>query len=225
MRFLKYILLVVLALPLLLVAAMLIAGTLDEKLKAEVVDLVEGVESEHITEQGNAYFALLGFEAPVGADMVETGRKIYGADMRQLEMARQGLDYTYVSQTDRSNFLKFKGEASSLCSVNRDYLYENGVCKSQAETERMLIDNRELLSRYYQLLDYRALEQPLLGFWVANEILSVQRLAQVDIERMLRSGKVSEAASLLTKNLQFWRHSCVENTISYRKVYCKSATV
>lgn len=195
-----------LAVPLLLLVVMPVAGFFDDELSQEVVDLVRRMDAEGIEQEGNAYFALVGLTAPSGTDIMQAGRRIHEEDLRQIEMARKGLDYNGIRQPDRSNLLKFKGESSSICSVSNDYLYEEGVCKSQSETDRMLSDNRELLARYYRLLEYKTLvEPPLAQLWVANDVISLQRLAQADIEKRYQKGEISKATELLVQDLAFWQ--------------------
>lgn len=197
---------ILLALPLLVLAVMLLASMFDVELKPEIVELVRRIETERIAENGNAYFALVGLEAPSGENIFEAGKRIHEEDLRQLETFREGLAYKTTGKSEPTNFVKFKGNASSICSVINNHLYENGVCKFQAETEQMLLNNRELLARYYELIQNRFLEEPVLAqMWMANNVISLEQLAQADIERKLQGGELSKAAALLTRDLAFWQ--------------------
>jgi len=184
---------------------MFVAGLIDEELEPTVLELVQRIRTEKIAEKNNAYFALSGFAAPAGRDIVDVGLTAYESDQRWLALALQGKHRNNVTRTEQQAALKFKGDYQSICTIRDVHLYHNGVCKTQAETDLMLVENRELLNRYYRLIEYTILEEPFLGTrWWQNDLLKVSRLAQADIEQRLSSGDSAKAVELLVKDLWFW---------------------
>ena len=206
-RTLTYIALTALVCSAALVAAIGLLNAVDEELSPDVVALVKRVEAEQIAQEGNSYFAVRGLLASPGQDIEAVGRVLYEADQRHIEAANRGGEPRYARAATSAGALKFEGESSNLCSVIEDWQYDHGVCKYQVETDQMFRDNGELLRRYYRLLTYRTYEEPAQTdhfFW-NPVIISLTRMANVDIERRLDRKEVAEAAELMVQNLAFWR--------------------
>lgn len=184
--------------------AIWIINLFDEDLNPEIVALVTRVESEQIAQRGNAYFPIRGLHAPKGQDIEAAGRVLDEADRRWIEAFKKDEKRAAPSVPPMS--LKFQGQASNLCTVTEDYLYEDGVCKFLAETKRMFQDNAELLQRYYRLIDYSTYEeQGMFSSTPDGDLIGLMRLANADMERMLDQGQVDKAAKLMSRNLAFWR--------------------
>ena len=189
----------------LLLAAIWVLNAFDEDLTPEIVALVKRAETEQFAQQGNAYFAIRGLNAASGQDIELTGRALDEADRRALEAFRKDGDTKRISPPAPPEVLKFEGQASNLCTVTQDYLYEHGVCKYQAETERTFQGNVELLHRYYRLFDYGTYEEQSLFPPYLRDLISLMRMANVDMERMIDRGQIDDAARLMSRNLAFWR--------------------
>ena len=197
-----------LAVCVLFLLALGLINAFDEDLNPEIVALVHRAETEQIAQQGNAYFALVGLSAPHGQDMEVAGKSLHEENQRQLEISRKTTGFRPIDPYSRPGGLSFEGELSYMCSVWQDYLYENGVCKHQAESDRMLAENQELLQRYYRLLDYHAYEEPAIGnIPSGRDLIDLAGLATVDIERRLAHGQVAQSAELMVRNLAFWRNA------------------
>ena len=206
--FLKYFALGLVGLVALLLATVWAVNAFDEDLQPEVVALVERAEAEQIAQQGNAYFPLRGLHAPRGQDIEAVGRAFDKADRRAMEEFKKDGDLTRIWPAAPPDFLKFEGESYRLCTVVDDSLYNHGVCKSQAETDRMFEDNDELLRRYYRLLGHRIYEEPATTFaHIDADLIGLMRLANADMQRMLVRGQVDEAARLMSRHLAFWRNA------------------
>ncbi|HEX9451660.1 MAG TPA: hypothetical protein VF934_09640 [Burkholderiales bacterium] len=206
-KILLYVASTVLGLFVLLLTSIWVINVFDEDLNPEIVALVKRAESEQIAQQGNAYFSIRGLNAAKGQDIEVAGRALDEADRRALEAFKNDDDAKRISAPDPANALKFEGQSSNLCTVTEDYLYERGVCKFLAETERMFQDNVELLQRYYSLFDYGIYEEPAtFASYPQRDLISLMRLANVDMERKLYQGQIEHAAKLMARNLAFWRN-------------------
>jgi hypothetical protein len=191
-----------------LLTAMVLLNAVDDEPTPEVVALIERARTEQIAQEDNAYFAVRGLHAPIGQDIVAFGRALHAADQREVR-GRYG-NGTYVTGQPPASIgpLRFTGESMNLCTVWNVSLYNNGVCRFQAETDRMLQDNSELLRRYYSLLSFRTYEEPATTLLpLEPDLIGLMRLANVDMERKLERGKRSEAATLIARNLAFWRRA------------------
>ncbi len=205
-KFLKYAVAAVLGLLLVLVAGIWLLNVFDEDLNPDIVALVKRAEAETITQEGNAYFPIRGLYVPRGQNIEATGKALHEAERREIDAVKEGGNLKRTWPPAVSGALKFQGESSNVCTVTQDFLYERGVCKSQAETDRMFRDNAELLQRYYGLLDYRTYEEPAtFAPHIDADLISLMRLANADMERKLDQGQVAEAARLMVRNLSFWR--------------------
>ena len=156
---------------------MFVAGLSTRSLEPTLLELVRRIRTEKIAEKNNAYFALSGFAAPAGRDIVDVGLTAYESDQLWLALALQGKHRNDVSRTEQQAALKFKGDYQSICTIGDVHLYQNGVCKTQGETDLMLVENRELLDRYFRLIEHTVLEEPFLGtrWWQSNQSVSVGR--------------------------------------------------
>jgi len=207
-KFLKYAAAAVLGLLVVVVAGIWLLNVFDEDLSPEVVALVKRVEAERIAQQGNVYFPIRGLHAPRGQDIEAAGRALDEADRREIEALKKDGDPKRIWLPTAPGALKFEGESSNLCTVIQDSLYERGVCKFQVETDRMFRDNAELLQRYYRLLDYHTYQEPAtFPPHIDPDLISLMRLANVDMERKLDRGLVAEAGKLMLRNLGFWRNA------------------
>lgn len=190
----------------LLLTTIWVINLFDEDLNPEIVELVKRAESEQIAQQGNAYFPIRGLNAAKGQNIEAAGRALDEADRHAFETFRKDGDAKRMSSPLLSDALMFKGQSSNLCTVTQDYLYEHGVCKFQAETERMFQDNVELLQRYYSLFDYGTYEeQAVFLSYPHSDLIGLMRLANADMERKLDQGQIDQAAKLMSQNLAFWR--------------------
>ncbi len=207
-KLLKYAAAAVFGLPVVLLAVIGLVNTFDEDLKPEVVELVKRAETEQIAKEGNAYFSIRGLHAPQGQDIELAGRRLDEADRQEMEAFKRGGDLKRIWPPVPAGAPKFDGESANLCTVTMDSLYEHGVCKFQAETDRMFRENSELLRRYYRLLDYRTYEEPAtIPPHTDADLVGLMRLANVDMERKLDRGQLDEAARLIVRNLAFWRNA------------------
>jgi hypothetical protein len=105
-----------------------------------LVALIRRAETEHIKQEGNAYFALVGLSAPQGQDIEAAGRRLHDENQRRLAAPDKTTEFRAVDPYSQPGALEFKGDLGRMCSVWRDYLYENGVCKFQAESDRMMAE-------------------------------------------------------------------------------------
>lgn len=191
-----------------LLTAMVLINAIDDELTPEVVALVERARTEQVAQEDNAYFAVRGLHAPIGEDIVAFGRALHAADQQQVS-ARYDEGADTAAQPPLSvGPLRFLGESANLCTVWNLSLYDNGVCRFKADTDRMLQDNSELLRRYYSLLSFRTYEEPAMTLLpLEPDLIGLMRLANVDMERKLERGQRAEAAKLIARNLAFWRRA------------------
>lgn len=206
-KFLKYAAVTIFGLFVVLLAAIVILNAFDEDLSPEIVALVARAEAEQIVQQGNAYFSIRGLHAPHGQDIELAGRVLDEADLRAVQAFKEKGEFNRTRPVVVANDLKFEGQDIGLCTVIEDYLFENGTCKNQVETDRVFQNNRELLQRYYSLLDLRIYEDRTTSLWFPQgALISLMKLANVDIEKKIDTGQIDQAARLMSKNLLFWRN-------------------
>jgi hypothetical protein len=205
---LRYAAATVLGLFVVFLAAIGILNAFDETLNPEVLALVQRVETDQIAKDGNAYFFIRGLHAPLGRDIELAGKSLDEADRHEVAALRAGDKRKVLTPPAPPGTLKFEGDSWNLCTVTQDYLYERGVCKFAAETDRMFHDNSELLRRYYRLLEYRVYEEPaLVPPRPDPDLVGLMRLANVDMEREIDQGRLDEAARQMVRNLAFWRNA------------------
>jgi len=205
---LKYTVVIGLGLPIALLTTIWLLSAFDSDLSSEVAALVNRAEAEQIEHEGNTYFAMRGLHVPPGQNIEAAGRALHASDQRETEAAKSDGGQERASLADAPGTLKFQGETLNLCTTIDDSLYEGDVCKFQADTDRMLRENTELLRRYYELIGYRTYEEPARTFASPDsDLVSLMRLANVDMERKLDSGQPAEAAALIAQNLAFWRRA------------------
>jgi hypothetical protein len=204
---LKYTVVIALGLPIALLTTIWLLNAFDADLNSEVASLVKRAEAEHIAQEGNSYFPMRGLHVPPGQHIEAAGRALHASDQHEAEVAKSD-DGRGGSLPDPPGTLRFQGETLNLCTTIDDSLYEGDVCKFQADTDRMFRENSELLRRYYDLISYKTYEEPARTFASPDsDLVSLMRLANVDMERKLDSGQPAEAAALIAQNLAFWRRA------------------
>lgn len=149
--------------------AVLAINAFDEDLTPEIAELLKPMASG-VPDKDNAYYVLIGLDAPSGVAPYAFGRqwveKMMAADQRAQEMTRadklkkaeQAMD---VEQVARESLRKQPGPVKS---EDRKYLCRRAwpqeipclerVKRNKGEVRRVLDENRELLDRYRLLFKY-----------------------------------------------------------------------
>jgi hypothetical protein len=187
--------------------AVLLAGLAlyDERLDPDVAKFLD-VPAVTIPDTENAYFAMLGFEAPPGADIMAAGQQKYRTMIE--DAARKQKSQNKNAQTPGKpdeNKLAFKGK-----ELPKEKLFSFAV--SPGKLDQLVSDNTELLERYRSLKQYTGLAEPSgdgYAFEMPFPMLSAVRNCQT-LFIMQQLGKTAEgeiAAPLeaIIEDIAYWR--------------------
>lgn len=174
----------------------------DVPLHPELIRLREGLPKVDAAQ--NRYFAMLGFSAPAGKDMLQVGMEKVAALRTQLAAGQEDDTPVPVSKE-----LLVKGEMPKLYDKAGNDM-RSFVAKNPERVTALLADNRELVQRYLALRQYPELAEPLdLGFRMPipqfGPLREAQRLEQL---RLMQSGGVAETLEFVQADLTFWRNDC-----------------
>jgi hypothetical protein len=152
------------------VLVLLVVNAFDEDLAPGVVELLKPAAAE-VDDGDNAYYALVGLDAPSGADPHAHGRQLVArmvaeetrrdrvSRAERSRPAQQKLRRLLQATTEletRQETLRIK-PSKYLCSRAAQDSCLRRVSRNPVEAKRALDENRELLERYRRLLKYPAL--------------------------------------------------------------------
>lgn len=174
------------------------------------------------TGPGNAYIALLGFDAPAGANPFGIGQRKLDI-MQKAFAARAGFGEYFESIEEEKKKLDFRGE--------KPVFYDKtgaGILKylshHSADAEKLISGNRELLDRYRALHAYTEYREPLdyafyMPFIRMTPLRNTQLLYFIDIAAKARKGRSVEALAALQRDMEFWRRVASDSRTLISKLF------
>ena len=196
------------ALVALLVAVLAVVGinSFDEPLSPEAQAALR--PPLPIPQQQNGYYAMLGFFAPAGTDMITRGIEI--AQKYADASAPGSAADSKTSTQSIEDTLAFRGDATLLCFPLKSGCLALALKNSDA-VSRLLAQNKTLIDRYYSLATYPYFQETTMPMLFGPLNVSVTALAYphalilAKISREFAVEDTTAAVEALARDLQFWR--------------------
>lgn len=178
---------------------------IDVPLKPEVKAFIV-MPAAPVSERDNAYYDMLGFNAPSGIDIHAYGLKQYRTVMTEAEKAKNNKE-AYKDPPEEPNAINFKG------TFTKDERLLDLATKRSAELDKMLADNHELLARYRQLANAKGIAEPVddsgpveaMPFPKFNNIRNIHQLFLADQIHRATKGDTAGSLAMISKDTLFWR--------------------
>jgi hypothetical protein len=158
--------------------------------------------------RGNAYIALIGFEAPLGKRPYDIGQDTLQEMKKAFAAGTNPGEYLSPFVISRET-LTFKGERPAVYDRKNKGILDY-VSAHQADAAKLIGENKELLRRYKALFSYTEYHEPLdygpyLPFVRISAVRSTQILYLVEEAARARRGDIGGALAGLRSDMEFWR--------------------
>jgi len=183
----------------------------DEELVSEAQDLTYNIGSPPTSgrsEKDNAYFAILGFEAPEGVDIVEAGQLAHAVYYDTLEDGPPGTVRSLKEIIGSPlTFVKTFGPNCTLNEPNCLALYE----QNHEQDSRLLTENEQIMQRYQQLAQYSYYHDLMrLGPWsswvkLQSAVYSAHALNIAEAVTLFTRGEHQKGLELTVEDIVLWR--------------------
>jgi len=143
----------------------------------------------------NVAIALAGLNAPSGADVFKHGRFVIDTYKNTLN------DFLAKLIIEKAGKLSFVGNSEEFdCWLDYSIEKTNENCASPERIKLLLIENKELLSRYAQLFDLPCLHE---GTWNGQTVINLNKLISAEIQLDVEAGNAEAAYKKWFANHQF----------------------
>jgi hypothetical protein len=179
----------------------------DERLNPEVKSFVN-VYPDRVSAEENAYYAVLGFNAPPGTDIHAKGIEIVQSFEEALRKNPS------LAEFDQKKL--FGGPELSFMGQLPEFYKDRGFsCLKYAKTskkdiEKLLADNHQLLDRYYSLYRYPRFRDtapmaPPGLFPLFAAIRNTNRLMLLSFAQEANAGRMDAVLDGLKRDIGYWR--------------------